>query len=667
LEECFVKQLKKWLVPLLLLAGAGGVLAQDIVPEALTPAAAETEAAPPASATEPAGAELTQADVDTWLDGFMPYAIESGDIAGAVVVVVKDGQVLTQRGFGYADIDKRTPVDPATTMFRTGSVSKLTTWTAVMQLVEQGKLDLDTDVNEYLDFTIPDYDGKPITLRNIMTHTAGFQETVRRLISDNEGDMQPLGTFVKENVPDRIFPPGEVPAYSNYATALAGYIVERASGQSYDDYVEAHILKPLGMNYSTFRQPVPASLLPHLSNGYGSGLNRAEKFEFVVPAPAGSQSASGADMAKFMIAHLNDGAGLMKPETAQMMHDFELQTMPPLHAMALGFYRDDVNGHRVIAHGGDTVFMHSNLDLFIDDNVGIFISMNSDGKGGSPRWLREALLARFADRYFPQPLEGTAIDEKTAREHAQMLAGTYSSSRGFATNFMALLDLAGQEKVGLDENGGILVGSAANAAGQPRKWIEVAPFVWRDRGSGMRLAAQVEDGKVTQWSFDTVSAIMTFRRVPWYKDSAWLLPAVLGAMGVLLVSALAWPVGAIARRRFKAAGRYEGARLRWQRMLHGWQWFVLAVLGGWVTWFIVGMGNLSMLSGPLDPLLYALQVLSPIALFGLLAFAGWNLWTARGEKRGWFALVWGVLLLLSAVMLLWMAFAFHMFGFGTNY
>ena len=339
----------------------------------------------------------------------------------------------------------------------------------------------------------------------------------------------------------------------------------------------------------------------------------------------------------------------------------------PLHGIALGFYRDDVNGHRVIAHGGDTVFMHSNLALFIDDGVGMFISMNSDGKGGSPRWLREALLAQFADRYFPQELQGTPIDAETAREHARMLAGTYASSRGFQTNFMSMLDLVGQEKVGLDANGGILVGSAANAAGQPRRWIEVAPFLWRDRGSGMRLAAKVEDGKVTEWRFDTISAIMTFHRVPWYRDSAWLLPAVLAALGIVLLSAVAWPAGAIARRRFKTAGRHEGRRLRMQRVLHGWQWLVVALVAGWITWFYVGMSNLSMLSGPLDPLLYALQILSPILLFGLLLLTGWNLMTARKEKRGWFALLWAVLLLLAAVVLLWMAFAFHMFGFGTNY
>jgi CubicO group peptidase (beta-lactamase class C family) len=660
---------KKLLAVLAIVTGSGALLSQDLVPQLADPPA-PAESAVPASPTTPADPgtpQLTAADVDAWLDGFMPYAIESGDIAGAVVVVVKDGQVLTQRGFGYADIAKRQPVSPETTMFRTGSVSKLTTWTAVMQLVEQGKLDLDADVNTYIDFTIPPYDGKPVTLRNIMTHTAGFQETVRRLISDDPGDMVPLGEFVKDNLPDRLFPPGKVPAYSNYATALAGYIVERASGQSFDDYVDSKIFRPLGMTHSTFRQPVPKPLAPLLSQGYGAGLGKAEKFEYVVPAPAGSQSASGAAMAKFMIAHLEGGQGLMKPETARTMHDFVLQSLPPLHGMSLGFYRDDVNGHRVLSHGGDTVYMHSNLSLFIDDRVGLFVSMNSDGKGGSPRWLREALLARFGDRYFPSELQGKPIDAETARKHAQMMAGSYDSSRGFQTNFMSLLGLVGQQKIGLDADGGLVVPSAANAAGQPRKWIEIAPFVWRDRDGDMRLAAKVADGKVTEWSFDTISAIMTFHRVPWYRDSAWLLPAVFLAIGIVALSALAWPAGAIARRRFKAAGRYQGKRLRYQRLFHGWQLLVLLVLVGWASWFMMGLGSLSMLAGPLDPLLYLLQILSPIALFGLLLLAGWNLWTAREEKRGWFALVWGALLLLAAIILLWMALAFHMFGFGTHY
>jgi len=654
----------KVIAALAIVGGAGALVAQDLMPEVAAPKVAEN-ASPAASAPEPGGAALTTVDVDAWLDGFMPYAIESGDIAGAVVVVVKDGQVLTERGFGYSDVAKRTPVDPVSTLFRTGSVSKLTTWTAAMQMVEQGKLDLDADVNKYLDFKIPPYDGKPVTLRNLMTHTAGFEESVRHLIGDDPAAAIPLEQYVKENLPPRIYEPGKVPAYSNYGASLAGYLVQRVSGIPFDDYVEQKIFQPLGMTQSTFRQPPPKQFEPQMSQGYAGG--KAQKFEIVIPAPAGSQSASGDAMAKFMIAHLNDGAGLLKPETAALMHNFELQSFPPLHAMALGFYHDDVNGHRVIGHGGDTAYMHSNLDLFIDDGVGVFISMNSDGKAGSPRWLREALLKRFADRYFPAPLVGAPIDAKTARQHALMLAGSYESSRGFETNFMRLLNLASQDKIAVDEDGGIVVPSAANAAGEPRKWIEVAPFVWRDRDSDLKLAAKVVDGKVTEWNFDTVAPIMTFMRAPWYRDSAWLLPATLFALLVVALSALAWPGGAIARRRFKAAGRYEGRRLRDQRILHGWQWLVLAVIAGWFMWFTLAFGSLALLAGPLDPLLIAVQVLSLIAIPGMVVLAGWSLWTAWKEKRGWFALLWGVLLLLSAVILLWIALAFHMFGITLSY
>jgi CubicO group peptidase (beta-lactamase class C family) len=249
-------------------------------------------------------------DVDAWLDGFMPYATARGDIAGAVVVVVKDGQVLTQRGYGFSDVEKRKPVSPETTLFRPGSVSKLFTWTAVMQLVEQGKIDLDKDVNAYLDFKIPERNGKPITLRNILTHTAGFEETVRHLIHDNPDKLVPLDKFVRVSLPNRIFDAGTTPAYSNYATALAGYIVQRQSGMSFDDYVDQHIFQPIGMQHSSFRQPLPKNLQPLMSQSYKGASQKAEKFEIVDPAPARSYR-QPADMGRFMIAHPNNGAGLL--------------------------------------------------------------------------------------------------------------------------------------------------------------------------------------------------------------------------------------------------------------------------------------------------------------------------------------------------------------------
>src|ERR1700691_4451042 len=146
---------------------------------------------------ESTAAAMTADDVNAWLDGYMPYALHTGDIAGAVVAVVKDGQILTERGYGYSDVAKRAPVDPKLTLFRPGSVSKLVTWTAVMQLVEQGKIDLDADVNQYLDFKIPARDGKPVTMRNIMTHTAGFEETLKSLIETDPSRLLTLQAIVK--------------------------------------------------------------------------------------------------------------------------------------------------------------------------------------------------------------------------------------------------------------------------------------------------------------------------------------------------------------------------------------------------------------------------------------------------------------------------------------
>ena len=165
----------------------------------------------------PAGVhDLTAADAETFLDGIVPLQLAREDIAGATVSVVKDGKILFEKGYGYADVEQKKPVVANETMFRPGSVSKLFTWTAVMQLAEQGKLDLDKDVNEYLDYKIPEAFGKPITLKNLLTHTAGFEEQAKDLISFNS-ESPNLGEFLKTHIPGRIFPPGTVPAGSSRA------------------------------------------------------------------------------------------------------------------------------------------------------------------------------------------------------------------------------------------------------------------------------------------------------------------------------------------------------------------------------------------------------------------------------------------------------------------
>ncbi len=402
----------------LLLIGAPAMTAQP------TPAVAPVAVAAPAAAHP-----LTREDVDAWLDGLVPASIKNGDIPGAVVVVVKDGQVLTERGYGYADLATKAPIDPKTTMFRPGSITKTFTWTAVMQLVEQGKLDLDTDVNRYLDFKIPPRAGKPITLRQIMTHTGGFEEKYKYLMS-NKPDTT-LEAYVKGWTPKRVFAPGEVPAYSNYAASLAGYIVQRVSGQSWADYVTQHILQPLDMTHSSVQEPFPASVKPFLSKGYRTGSTMPLYIESVPPAPAGQLAASGEDMGHYMIAQLQNGAygnaRIMKPETAIALHAAQPKIYPALNAMALGFVEDYRNGHRVVWHNGGTQVFLSDMRLFIDDNVGVFISLNSPGKPGAVGGLQGALYQGFADRYFPdtRPLPAPAVDKATALAHAKLMAGLW--------------------------------------------------------------------------------------------------------------------------------------------------------------------------------------------------------------------------------------------------
>ena len=189
---------------------------------------------------------MTAADLEAFLDGFMPAQLEREDIAGAVIAVVKNGQVLFAKGYGYSDMSKRTPVTTDATLFRIGSISKLFVWTSVMQLVEQGKLDLNRDVNDYLDFKIPPAYGKPITLRNLLTHTPGFEDVWNDMFVRDAHHMYPLGQYLKNHVPVRIFPPGSVPAYSNYGATLAGYIVQRVSGEPFEKYAAENIFAASG-------------------------------------------------------------------------------------------------------------------------------------------------------------------------------------------------------------------------------------------------------------------------------------------------------------------------------------------------------------------------------------------------------------------------------------
>jgi CubicO group peptidase (beta-lactamase class C family) len=608
---------------------------------------------------------LTPADIESFLDGVMPLQLAREDIAGAVIAVVKDGKILFAKGYGYSDVAKRTPVSPEATLFRPGSISKLFTWTAVMQLVEQGKLDLDSDVNRYLDFKIPDTYPKPITLRNIMTHTSGFEETDKELFLPDVKDLKPLDDYLKTHLPQRIFPPGVTPAYSNYATCVAGYIVQRVSGQPYDDYIESHILKPLGMAHTSFRQPLPDALKPLLSNGYNVASKPAKPFEVVQPWPAGSSSVSANDITRFMIAHLQDGqfesVQILRPETAQLMHSRQFENNPRLNGMALGFYEETRNGHRIIGHGGDTICFHSDLHLIPDAGLGFFISYNSAGKGEiSPR---SAVWNQFLDRYFPYtPPAATMVPNS---EDARMVSGDYIISRRSQTTILSLLTLLGELKVSQNTDGTISASAFKELSGQPKHFREIAPLLFREVNGQSLLGFKRDDSGRLVMAIDF--PFMVFQKARWFESSLFNMIILIGSLSVFALTLLLWPVAALVRRHYGRKLDLSPAERRWRLLVR----MVCAVDLAFVLAFLAALSGASddpsKLNRGLDPVLHIVELIGFVGVLGTLAalYNSSRFWNYR--DRWWWAKIHHAGIALACLGFSWFVLHWHVLHWGLNY
>ena len=519
--------------------------------------------------------ELTASDLDNWLAGFMDAAMSAEQIAGAVVVVVKDGEVLYKRGYGYADAAAKKPIDPDTTLFRNASISKLFVWTAIMQLVERGQVDLDTNINAYLDFRVDGKSGKPITLRHLMTHRAGFQELGKNSINDNPALQVPLETFVKRYTPTRIFEPGAMPAYSNYGASLAGYIVQRVSRMPYETYMERNIFAPLGMRHSSFRQPLSPGLLRLTSKGYDVATNAPKPFELMNDTPAGSLSAPAGDIAKFMIAHLDGGGDILKPESARLMQLSEVRAFPQLPGMALGFYRSDTKGRRIITHAGDLNWFHSELNLFIDDNVGIYISTNSAGVGQLD--IRETLFQAFVDRYFSDKRATAGGSTKVSKQHAAEVAGHYVITRRFDRSLAKIANLFSQASLEDLGNGKLLL----NLGGVTKTYREIGPYLWQEEDGPSQISVKMASGKPTLMGYSKYAPIIAFQPIPIWQTPSFVVMVLFAAILVLVVSVAVWPVAATIRRYFGISLILEKRESFFFYVRQLMLWIVLAAVVAW--------------------------------------------------------------------------------------
>ncbi|MFY1705169.1 serine hydrolase domain-containing protein [Micromonospora sp. WMMA1923] len=620
-------------------------------------------------------AALTGPDVEAWLDGMLPAAMQRTGIAGATVAVVGDGRILTTRGYGHADTGGGAaapePVDPERHLFRPGSVSKVFTAVAALQLVQGGTLELDADIAGKLDFDLPRSFDEPITLRHLLTHTAGFEERVAGLIG-TEGDSTDLRRALVTDPPEQIFRPGTVPAYSNYGYALAGYLVERTSGMPFEEYVQRYVIDRAGMTSSTFAQPLPPALRDRMSQGYPNSAAPAGPFEFVGVPPAGALSAPAPDMARFMLALLGektDDPALLDPPTLELMRQpgldaGSLGTLAEGPRMSLGLFDESRNGHRILGHGGDTNYFHSHLQILPDQRAGLFISLNSGGNGGmDSHELRQAVLTGFVDRYFPAKGDqsgagaGGTVDAETAAEHAAVLAGTYESSRTMRSTFLATVGLVGRTSVAALEDGRLLV-EPAPLSTTPAVYEEVKPWLWREVGGQRTLAARVVDGQVEAIGFDSAFALLPVDP----QRGTGLVASVLGASTLVLVlTVLVWPVAAVVRRRLGRAPRGRAGRTA--RVLS--RVAVAGALLALVGWAVSLTAIMGMREVP-TAVLRGVQVLQLVGLLGVLP-ATVRLVDEVRRRGGWPRIVGSALVLLALAGTGWFAVEFMLLAPSISY
>jgi CubicO group peptidase (beta-lactamase class C family) len=512
-----------------------------------------------------------RAEMKAFMDKELGKEMEKHHIAGAAVSVVKDGKLFFAKGYGDANLKKGIPVDPEQTTFRIGSVTKLYTWTAVMQLVEQGKLDLNADINTYLDFRIPDTYPQPITLKDLMTHTAGFEDRSYERLAKDPNDLLPPREWLVSHMPARVRPPGEVAAYSSYGAALAGYIVARVSGEPYDQYVQEHILNPLGMAHTTAHSPTPQDIRTHASKGYtyedgafkefpdtsGMALAYADMSQPAM-APAGGMQSSATDMARFMIAQLRDGghgdanAGtrILKESTLRQMHSTLYTPDPRILGTAYGFFDFSDNGQRTIGHSGESDPIDSLLLLLPDQNLGVFVVYNS--AGGHDLTLQHLGFQRaFFDHYYPTPAPKPIEPPAHFAEHAGRFVGTYRITGGETGTSYTTLEkvgvLLGLSTVKISDTGdGTLL--FANPWGKWR-FVETKPLYFRQVDRPFHILFREDDqGRITHM-FTDYTPMFAFEKLKWYETSAFNMALVLGCVLAFLSMIVVASIRFIRNRR----------------------------------------------------------------------------------------------------------------------
>lgn len=593
--------------------------------------------------------------LESYVDGLAASQLRSEQVPGISLAIVKDGRVLLAKGYGVADIEKRTPV-ASDTLFRLGSISKLFTWTATMQLVEQGRLDTHADVNRYLgDAALPKTPYQPVTLADLMTHRAGFEAAdLGYGFFADAGKVPSLEAFVRNHRPALVREPGLITSYSNYGATLTGYVVQRVSQQPYSDYVQQHVFAPLDMRGTTFREPRQAgrgmrddamapALVARTATGYVrvAGRQTPLPHEYIYPAaaPAGSAYSTAADMARFMLFYLGHGgqamASVLRPETIAAMRKREFADRAGTTDFAHGFFNGRLAGHPTYGHTGAMIGFKSALLLVPDLDLGVYVAVNSAQGWPVVNDLPRLIVEHIAG---PQPVQvGSPL---AAFEPAlDRFSGRYFGMRRSYTGLEKLLKLQGADAtVSATADNKLVIARGADV----RTWTAVAPLTFQELG-GDDLVRFVADDQGRIVRFYPPAGHEAYERMGWATSPSLLFAAIIVA--TLLALTLLPTVG-----RSLKQGEEDGRLLSWLSAVVAVLTIVFAVL------FVLAMRNLSaegiglMFSWPTPALLrmtLAAKILV-LAAFSML-IALWPLW--RGRSWPLWARVHATLFALSLCLL----------------
>ena len=521
-------------------------------PWVLTATEQETADTPP-PAPEILAKELSNPTTfGAYLDGEVQARMDKFGVVGVVLAVVKDGELYYSQGYGLADRENNTPVDVNTTLFRPGSISKTFTWTAIMQLVEQGKIDLNADISSYLtDIPIANTYAEPIKVKHLLSHTPGFEAPgLGHLFENDPKNVLSLKEYLKKYVPARVRPPGQLYTYSNYGTALAGHIIATVSGMPYEDYMQQFILGPLGMHNSSFREPLgedfpnnmPKDLADRVSKGFTGTDDGYYQGNFTYISgigPAGALSATAPDMAKFMMAHLGrgqaNGATILQPQTADLMHSPSYYySSGKAVASAHGFVNYPFLGHNRLGHDGGTVHFESQMGIYPELNFGIFISTNTRGGAALHAEIEKLLIERYFGDTTNPVIEITP--PAASNRDYEKFVGTYQSTRRVYSNIESMLSmLSGVLEIEASDNGYLIAGGSG---GPKTQLVEVSPLLFRavDKNRYFEFV-EGQNGNI-----EHLKAVNTFDKISWYQrpDVKLLSLAVSLLIALLTLLAFCW-------------------------------------------------------------------------------------------------------------------------------